>query len=62
MLSSLYLTPLTGALIVVVTVLCGHWFRRAWKEQGPRWQRQAWLFGVLAATGLLTLAFVPLKF
>lgn len=62
MLDNVYLTPVTGALIVVIAVLCGHRFRHAWKAQGVGWQRRAWFFGVFAAVGLLALAFVPLKF
>lgn len=62
MFDSLHLTPLSGTIIVVVAVVCGHRFRLAWKNQVPGWQRKAWLFGLLAASGLLVLAFVPLKF
>lgn len=62
MFDNLNLTPAIGTLIVVIAVVCGHRFRRAWKEQAPGWQRRAWIFGLLAAAGLLTLAFVPLKY
>lgn len=58
---TLYLTPLSGALIVFAVVVCGHRFRLAWKEQAPGWQRRAWIFGVPAAIGLLALGFLPLK-
>ncbi|TMV05656.1 hypothetical protein FGK63_16575 [Ruegeria sediminis] len=58
----LHLTPLTGALIVFIVVVCGHRFRLAWKEQTPGWQRRAWAFGIPAAIGLLVLAFLPLKY
>ncbi|KUJ73215.1 hypothetical protein AVO45_15895 [Ruegeria marisrubri] len=61
-MQDLHLTPLTGALIVFVVVVCGHRFRLAWKEQAPGWQRRAWFFGVPAAIGLLLLAFLPLKY
>lgn len=57
----IYLTPVTGAIIVFLVVVCGHRFRLAWKEQSPGWQRRAWLFGVPAAIGLLALGFLPLK-
>ncbi len=62
MFDNLNLTPVIGALIVVIAVVCGHRFRLAWKEQTPGWQRRAWVFGVLAGLGLLILAFVPLKY
>lgn len=61
-MQDLHLTPLTGALIVFVVVVCGHRFRLAWKEQAPGWQRRAWLYGIPAAIGLLLLAFLPLKY
>nr|WP_211201620.1 hypothetical protein [Rhodobacter sp. NTK016B] len=44
--------------IFVVACFCGFQFRRVWKAEGPRWQ--LWLWGVLAATGLLTVGFIPL--
>ena len=62
MFDNLNLTPAAGAIIVFIAVVCGHRFRLAWKEQAPGWQRRAWFFGVVSALGLLTLAFVPLKF
>ncbi len=61
MLGELHLTPVSGVLLVLIAVVCGHRFRRAWKEQTPGWRRRAWIYGVVAALGLLALAFVPLK-
>lgn len=60
-LSNLHLTPPLAALIFVVVVLCGHNFRKLWKQQPEGWQKKAWLFGVPAALGLLVLGFIPLK-
>lgn len=62
MFGGLYLTPVTGAALVFGVVVCGHRFRKAWKEQAPGWQRRAWGWGVPAAAGLLVLAFLPLKY
>lgn len=62
MFDTLYLTPVSGALIVFIVVVCGHRFRLAWKAQRPGWQRRAWIFGVPAGLGLMVLAFLPLKF
>lgn len=56
-----HLTPVSGALLVLIAVVSGHRFRRAWKEQEPGWRRRAWFYGLVAGLGLLTLAFVPLK-
>ncbi|MFC3613405.1 hypothetical protein ACFORG_06505 [Lutimaribacter marinistellae] len=57
----LYLTPLTGAALVFLVVVCGHRFRLAWKDKAPGWQRRAWLWGLPAAAGFLLLAFLPLQ-
>lgn len=62
MFDTLYLTPATGALLVFVVVVCGHMYRKTWKDQPPDARLKAWLFGVPTALGLLVLAFVPLKF
>jgi len=58
-----HLTPLTGTVLIVLVVLAGHRFRRAWKdrESDPRWHRRAWIYGVFAFFGLLVLAFVPMQ-
>lgn len=61
-LEEIYLTPLTGSILVVLAVGSGHLFRDNWKKQEDGWQRRAWLYGVLAGGSLLMLAFVPLKF
>ena len=53
------LTPFTATGIFILSCLCGHWYRRVWKAEGPLWQ--LWLFGLLAALGLITLGFVPLR-
>lgn len=60
-MSQLYLTPTVAVLIFLVVVICGHNFRRTWKQQAPGWQKRAWLFGLPAAVGLLALGFLPLK-
>ncbi|MCW9041795.1 MAG: hypothetical protein OQK05_00510 [Pseudopelagicola sp.] len=62
-LEHLHLTSLTGTVLIVVVVLAGHRFRKAWKdrESDPRWKVRAWIYGSVAFFGLLVLAFVPLK-
>ncbi|MFW8595186.1 hypothetical protein [Cribrihabitans neustonicus] len=62
MLGDLYLTPLSGVVLVFVVVVCGHLYRQNWKTQPPNARLRAWLFGVPAALGLLALAFLPLKY
>lgn len=57
--SHLTLTPLTATGLIFLAVLAGNRYRRVWKAEGPRWQ--LWLFGLLAALALLTLAFVPMQ-
>lgn len=61
-LDALYLTPLTGSLLVILVVVCGHLYRQNWKKQPHDHRLRAWLYGVPAAAGLLALAFIPLKF
>lgn len=58
-MSELTLSPLIATVIFVLACLSGIQYRRVWKAEGPRWQ--LWLFGVLAALGLLIVGFVPLK-
>ena len=57
--SYLTLTPLTATVLIFLAVLAGNRYRRVWKADGPRWQ--LWLYGLLAAVALLTLAFVPMQ-
>lgn len=53
------LTPVLATTIFVLACLSGYQYRRVWKAEGPRWQ--LWVFGLLAAAGLLILGFVPLS-
>lgn len=53
------LTPAVATILFILSCLSGHWYRRVWKSQGPRWQ--LWLFGSITTVGLLTLGFVPLS-
>ncbi|MEM9319071.1 MAG: hypothetical protein AAGA70_08690 [Pseudomonadota bacterium] len=52
------LTPALAVIIFVAACVSGVQFRRVWKTEGPNWQ--LWLWGVLAAAGLLIVGFVPL--
>lgn len=52
------LSPAVAVVLIFAAVLAGNRYRRVWKAEGPRWQ--LWLFGLIAAACLLTLAFVPL--
>jgi uncharacterized membrane protein HdeD (DUF308 family) len=56
--SQITLTPLIATILIFLAVLAGNRYRRVWKAEGPRWQ--LWLFGLIAALALLTLAFVPM--
>ena len=58
-IEDLYLTPTSATLIFVAAILAGYRYRRVWKSEGPRWQ--LWAFGVLAATCLLIVGFLPLE-
>ncbi|QBF30236.1 hypothetical protein [Thalassococcus sp. S3] len=58
-LGDLVLSPLAATLIFCVTCLAGHRYRRVWKAKGPSYQY--WIFGVIAAAGLLVLGFVPIE-
>ncbi|MEM7319512.1 MAG: hypothetical protein AAF408_10885 [Pseudomonadota bacterium] len=62
MFDGLYLTPLSGATLVFVAVVCGHRFRLAWKEQTAGWARRAWIFGIAAGVSLCALAFLPFRY
>jgi len=57
--SQITLTPLIATILIFLAVLAGNRYRRVWKAEGPRWQ--LWLFGLIAAASLLTLAFVPMQ-
>ena len=57
-LQNLTLTPASATVLFVIACLAGYRYRRVWKAEGPRWQ--LWLFGTLAAGGLLLLALVPM--
>lgn len=52
------LTPAIATVIFVLACLAGVQYRRVWKAEGPR--AQLWIYGLLAAAGLLTLGFLPL--
>ena len=52
------LTPAGATTLFVIACLAGYRYRAVWKTEGPRWQ--LWLFGIIAAAGLLTLGFVPI--
>ncbi|MCA0918741.1 hypothetical protein LCM32_00070 [Pseudooceanicola nanhaiensis] len=52
------ITPAIATIIFVIACLAGYSYRRVWKTEGPRWQ--LWLYGVIAAAGLLSLAFFPM--
>ena len=56
--SSLTLSPFMATLLFCVTCLAGYRYRRVWKAEGPFYQY--WLFGLIAASGLLVLGFVPI--
>ncbi len=52
------LTPLIATLIFVAASLSGYNYRRTWQREGPRWQ--LWMYGLIAAIGLLILGVVPM--
>ena len=52
------LTPAIATVIFVLACLSGYQYRRVWKNEGPKWQ--LWVYGLLAAGGLLILGFKPL--
>ncbi|MTI10381.1 hypothetical protein [Curvivirga aplysinae] len=51
------LTSLSATIIFVIACLAGFQYRRVWKAEGPKWQ--LWLFGLIAAAGLLIVGFTP---
>ncbi len=58
-MSGFVLTPAVAVTLFVAACVAGHQFRRVWKTEGPRWQ--LWLWGSMAAAGLLTVGFVPMQ-
>ncbi|MDA7422438.1 hypothetical protein [Tritonibacter multivorans] len=58
-MSDLSLTPAIATTIFVIACLSGYQYRRVWKAEGPRWQ--LWLFGLIAACGILTVGFLPMQ-
>ncbi|MEM8580596.1 MAG: hypothetical protein AAGA38_05515 [Pseudomonadota bacterium] len=56
-MSAFSLSPLTATLIFVAAVMAGYSYRRVWKASGPHWQ--LWFFGLVAATCLLVVGFIP---
>lgn len=54
---TLTLSPMLATLLFCLTCLAGHRYRQIWKAEGPR--HHYWIFGSIAAAGLLTLGFVP---
>jgi len=51
------LSPAMATALFVIACLAGYSYRRVWKAEGPR--SKLWLFGLVAAAALLTLAFLP---
>lgn len=62
MFQDLYLTPLSGSVILFIVVVCGHLYRQNWKSEKPNTRLRAWAYGLPAAIGLMALAFLPLKY
>ena len=53
------LSPAGATLIFLAVCIAGYRYRRAWKNEGPMYQY--WLYGLVAAGGLLVLGFVPIE-
>ncbi|MBO6918082.1 MAG: hypothetical protein JJ858_06605 [Rhizobiaceae bacterium] len=53
------LTPLVATIIFVIACLAGYQYRRVFKAEGPTYQ--LWIFGIIAASSLLILGFIPIK-
>ncbi|MCH2163889.1 MAG: hypothetical protein MK098_04445 [Marinovum sp.] len=51
------LSPTVATILFVAACLAGFRYRAIWKAEGPRWQ--LWFFGIIAASTLLLLGFVP---
>ncbi|GAA6193685.1 hypothetical protein DS909_03265 [Phaeobacter gallaeciensis] len=62
MFQDLYLTPLSGSIILFIVVVSGHLYRQNWKSEKPNTRLRAWAYGLPAAIGLMALAFLPLKY
>lgn len=58
-LSDITLTPLLATLVFCAACIAGYRYRRVWKQEGPR--GAYWLYGLIAAAGLLVLGFVPIE-
>ena len=56
--ADLTFSPAVATVIFCITCLAGYRYRRVWKAEGPRYQY--WLFGLIAAAGLLSLGFIPI--
>ncbi|KAA8607022.1 hypothetical protein AL036_12300 [Salipiger aestuarii] len=53
------LTPVSATALFTAACVAGVQYRRTWKADGPLWQ--LWVYGLIAAGGLLALAFLPLR-
>jgi len=58
-LSTFTLSPMVATILFCVSCVAGVRYRQVWKAEGPRYQY--WLFGGIAAVGLLALGFVPIE-
>ncbi|MEP2642267.1 hypothetical protein [Roseobacter sp.] len=58
-MSDLTLSPLFATVIFFFSCVSGYKYRQVWKVGGPTYQY--WVFGIIAATGLIVLGFVPLS-
>ncbi|NRA29376.1 MAG: hypothetical protein HRU11_03865 [Parvularculaceae bacterium] len=59
MTETAHLTPALATSIFVLGVVAGYQYRRNWKAEGPAWK--AWVYGLVAASSLITVAFVPVR-
>ncbi|WP_204218508.1 hypothetical protein [Loktanella sp. S4079] len=57
-MADLTLSPTLATVIFVLGCWGGHRYRSVWKSEGPKWK--LWLYGLIAASALLTVAFIPL--
>ncbi|MEM8978124.1 MAG: hypothetical protein AAGD04_01445 [Pseudomonadota bacterium] len=58
-MSGFTLSPAIATILFAIACMAGYRYRRVWKMEGPRYQY--WIFGLIAAAGLLLLAFVPIE-